>query len=757
MIRTVTRWPGLALPFVLVGAPALGQDARSSDDQADSASVLQEVIVTAERTESNLQKTPVAVSVVGGETMERLQISNVESLVSQVPGLKLDGNDKTQLRLALRGAFASADAPGTDQSVGYFVDGVYFGRTTDLANDFFDIERVEVLRGPQGTLWGRNVVGGAINVVTKNPKDYPEAEVKVTAGNYGRIETGGRLAGPIAGERLGGQIAFNSKNSDGYVRNLTTGRLLEADEMYSGRGKLRFVPNDSSEYILTADYFRDTSYGAARQLVYGGETVLFDKPEDWLQSVQRTDGEFDRTSWGLSLHADWEVASSLTLSSITAYHESDSTVDDYAVNPDPVSIFSPQLRVGTDELFSQELRLAGSTSRLTWQTGVYYYKNDNGRREHWLTQYGAGTNGLDRYNQNPNGAGRGMGPNTVYEQVETESYAAFAQGTYHVLDWLDATVGLRYTRDTKEGLMAVDGTSATFFLDPFTDPFAITLRKSWSDVTPKFTLSADFDDVGAFDSLLVYGTAANGYKSGGFQAGTNPTDSGATFLPESAWSYELGAKTRLLDNRAEINLALFTVEYENLQQLVAADGRTETESASANVDGLETELALLPLEGMRLTLAYAYMDGTYADDAVINGEAVGGNHLIQTPKHSATLAASYTLGLGNWGELDLNGSYGYKDGVYFQPANNISSIDNGAVFDLTKQSIVNLDVSLRWNRWTLSLWGKNLTNDEVIMRATNAYRRAALTTSEINAGQTSLAGKWGYPRTYGVSVKWSWD
>src|SRR5690606_35883566 len=241
---------------------------------------------------------------------------------------------------------------------------VYFGRTTDLSNDFLDIERIEVLRGPQGTLWGRNVVGGAVNIVTKNPGDTPEAQVKLTAGNYGRWEVGGRIAGPISQDRVFGQVSFQTRHTGGWVRNLTTGRMLEQEETYTGRAKLRFVPNESSEYVLSADFFKDNSHGAARQIVYAGETVLFDKPQDWKQSVQRTDGAFDRESWGLSLQATWNLGGSATLSSITAYHEADSVVSDFAVNPDPVSIFTPTSRVGTDELFSQELRLAGSTERL---------------------------------------------------------------------------------------------------------------------------------------------------------------------------------------------------------------------------------------------------------------------------------------------------------------------------------------------------------------------------------------------------------
>src|SRR5690606_7511450 len=136
-------------------------------------------------------------------------------------------------------------------------------------------------------------------------------------------------------------------------------------------------------------------------------------------------------------------------------------------------------------------------------------------------------------------------------------------------------------------------------------------------------------------------------------------------LPEEAWSYEIGTKTRFWDRRAELSLAAFTVQYENLQQLVAADGRVETETASATVDGLETEIVLLPVRDLRLSLAYAYMDGTYDDGAVISGENVGGNRLIQTPEHSVTVAAMYTVPLGAWGKLTFNGSYGYKDGVFF--------------------------------------------------------------------------------------------
>lgn len=732
---------------------------------------LEEITVTAQRHETKLETTPQSIIAIGSKSMETLGINKVEDMVAFVPGLKLDGNDPAEMRIALRGALTSADTPSTEQSVGYFIDGVYLGSTSDLTSDFFGIERIEVLRGPQGTLWGRNVVGGAINVVTKNPTEDFEADASATFGNYDTINIGGRISGQIA-ENLSGSLSFQTRNADGHTKIvdvLNEGYADAGDDLggintKSLRMKLRYLPNDDSEIIFAADYFNDDTEGPApRNIVAGGITPLFTLPDDRFDSMQKYAGNLDRDIWGMSLHTNWDLGFA-TLSTVTAYRELDAFFEEFSFDAAPISEINLERDFHTS-MFSQELRLAGETARTNWQAGLFYYNNDAERTEFYQERVHPASfaGAILHLPHNPDEQA------WRYDNGETESWAVFGQLTYKLTDWLNLTMGLRHTRDKKES--DPEAFSPVNFLNPVmivaSPPgpdgkyhWQTHASKSWSKTTPKFTLDALWEDTGLFDSILLFATYAEGFKSGGFETKTNPTDSEVPFDPEKATSTEAGIKTRFWDSRAQFNVTLYNAQYEGIQGLFQPPGTIGFSifTSDAEVDGIEIDMSLVALEGLQFNLGYAYTDGTYDKGAKAGGLDISGNRLPQAPTNSLTLGIHYERELGDLGTLSLNANYGRKSGVYFNPENNLNGykdpVSGDSVFDMTKQEILDVSLALERGNWEIALWSKNMLDDDYLMRAQDPFTIFGLDPGSVFGGMELVTGTWGAPKTYGVTVKW---
>ena len=743
---------------VAFGAPADG-----------AAPVLEEIVVTSERVETKLSATPVSTLVVSGAMMEDLGVKNVESLIAFVPGLKIDGNDPTEMRLSLRGALTTADTPSTEQSVALFIDGVYLGHTGDLTSDFFDIERVEVLRGPQGTLWGRNVVGGAVSVVTKNPTDHFESELGITAGNYDRFEVGGRVAGPIS-DALRGQLAFKTRKADGHTKIVDilnqglpdAGKYVGAEDSKSVRGKLQLLTSDSSDVTLAAEYTKDDVEGpAARNIVAGGVTTMYPLPRDRFTTWQKIAGGLDRDIYGASLSTNWETSIG-TLSTITAYRNLEAFFAEFSYDAAPVGGINLE-RDYSDEMFSQEVRLAGKTSALDWQAGVYYYYDYAKRTEFYRERVDPrSVAALFRINPTP-----GDSQSWRKDTGKTNSWAVFGQATWHATDWLNLTLGARYTEDDKAAnpetfslVNPLEPVLADRSLPPGSTGFKTHVEDSWSAFTPKATVDVMFNDVGPFDSLMSYVTYAEGFKSGGFETRTTLAGSQIPFELEESKSYEIGVKARFWDSRAQLHVAAYTAEYTNMQGLEQPAGSPTfvVFTSDADVDGVETELVLAPLSGLQLSAAYAWTDGRYQDGSVTGSGDISGNRLPQTPRDSVTLGASYTVDIGSASSLNFSANYGKKGGVHFNPDNRLESyVDpktGDSIYEMTKQEILDARIAYTIGAWEVAVWGKNLLQDNYLLRAQDPFRLWGLRPAEFFSGMNLVTGTWGAPRTYGISFTW---
>ncbi|MEK9584908.1 MAG: TonB-dependent receptor plug domain-containing protein, partial [Halieaceae bacterium] len=357
--------------------------------------VLEEVVVTAERRETSLQSTPAAIVALTGESIESAGINNLNELTLTTPGISISGINRNQQYVSMRGNVTEGGDAGLAQSIGFFIDGLYFGRSSLFNQNLSDIERVEILRGPQGTLWGHNIVGGSINVITKDPTEELKANLKVSTGKYSRREVSGGISGGLA-ENMAGSLSFTSEKADGYVTNLDSGQDLNSEDVYLVRGKLVWDVAENFTAKLTGTYQKDTSGMNARVFVPGPDAVMklapppvpvppeallvFEIPENYEEETYQRSaiGTNDFETKVLSLSLDYALDNGITLSSLTGRIESNGFVDNFGFFPFPESYGKIERDHGyEDEAFSQEFRIAGESESVFWQAGVYYYNASN--------------------------------------------------------------------------------------------------------------------------------------------------------------------------------------------------------------------------------------------------------------------------------------------------------------------------------------------------------------------------------------------
>lgn len=724
----------MVLPSLAVAQSSPPSTVRSSENSPGLA----DIVVTAQRREERLQDVPIAVTAFSSDFV-RKNIADVQDVAIRTPAFTAFGI-KSQTSLAMRGAASLIDGPGSDQGVALFVDDVYIGENSGLIFDFFDVERIEVLRGPQGTLFGRNVVGGAINVVTRAPTEAFNLMADITIGNYGRLDSRGMIGGGLT-DGVSGLFSYSVKSSNGWARNLTTGHRLEQDDIRSFRGKLKFDLADNFTMLVQGEYSRDKSYGSAAKLLDENLEPIngFGIPPGTTDFAQTEDSRYDRESYGGQVRFDLAGLPFGTITSISAYrHANNGHFDaDSDGVPFPVYLFS--VRNTRFRQFTQELRVAGDTDSFNWVAGLYYLRSKNFRREEIeitglpgspVFQGDPNTDPSDPNYNDPNN------PPAVdqYEQtIRTRSYAAFGQVTYTVSDKLHLTAGARYTKETKKGL----DSCLTLVLSCSEIYVDAPLSASFSAFTPKGTIAYNFAP-----DIMVYATVSRGFKSGGF---ISPLGSLAAtrepFRPETAWNYELGFKSMLFDRRLQFNATAYQVDYDDLQvqtfnaQSIQVGGNAGT----AKVRGIELDIQARPVKGLDLFATFAYTDSKYRD-LILDGQDFSGNQLVLTPKYAVSVGGAYTIDMGS-GSLELRGDYTHKSVAYLEPTNapyEAQYLDGLANARLTYRSA--------GGNYEISGWVRNLTNNRALSRAVD------LPILYFSDDRHAVTAQYTPPRTYGVTL-----
>jgi len=747
------------------------------------APVLEEVIVTAQKRTESLQDVPVSVSAISGDQIREGMITNINDIALQTPNFTMTEFNIGQPRYAIRGVSSALDSAASDSAISTFIDEVYIGRPAGGSADLYDLERVEILRGPQGTLFGKNVVGGAISLYTKRPSEKFEANVSVTAGDYDLVVVQGLVTGPLT-DTISAKLVAQKKDRDGYVKNALTNDDYQNLDNESVRGQMEFNPTDDLSILLGADYSKDDTNGNCRSVNNLDSVDEAGTADLYKQVIAATTGgdirkcatSYDhfakRDVYGGLLRADWDMGE-IVFTSISAYRDLDyHHQEDYAALPldtTPINLLASVKE--TSDQFSQELRLSSdSPEKLNWQAGVFYVDENVDRNERLTGTFGPPLV--------PGPAVLLDGDFAYTQKVDTTSYAVFGQIDYAFNEQWSASVGSRYTYDKKkvaQGLVnyenaafdtvvlseefgvpvsvveeffapqeavivgfpanGPDGLEAladTLDLSVLAFPYSVEADDDWNKVTSSASVKWNYQENG-----LLYLKFSQGYKSGAFVSSINfPEEATIALEPEDVDSWELGLKSEFFGNRLRLNASLFTMDYKDLQVLRLVDTLLVGSNAKATSEGAELDITGLLTENWILQVNYAYLDATY--DSYIDGELdFSGNTLPQAPENTFFARSSYRTPLPGGSEIDWVLSYSFSDSYYFEPSNESGSKEGSyGVFD----------ASATWlspgEKWEITAWGKNLNDED--------YR-----VDTIISAVSGTLDIWGSPRTYGVTVKYS--
>jgi len=674
-------------------------DATGSEDAYDGR--IEEVVVTAQKRAESLQVVPIAVTAFSGESLEQMQAYDVTDLATRAPSLVFQQSTTVNQELSIRGIGTIGEFGGSvDPSVATFQDEIYIGRMGVANTDYFDIARIEVLRGPQGTLFGKNVVGGAISVHTARPEHDPSAKIRVGYGNYQSALLSGHVTGGLT-DGVAGRFSFHYRDrGEGYGYNAYRNEEIETLTGYAIRGQLLFDGRDDLSVILRVDASHDEGDGKGRRafdnpFLPGQGPVSAWYPDDDVRKIYNVNVQgHDRDVLGLSATADWDIGPG-TLTSITAYHAAEAlNILDQFSAPQPPALAASYLVFDEEyESFSQEVRLASnSDGNLEWIGGLYFLS------EHTTND-----------DENFSGPFWRGGPAVNYHYINnnhTINYGAFGQVKWSFTDTLALTVGGRYTVDDKDYNTTADaisiggGIPRGTILVPYPTQY---MSEEWSEFTPKFSLEWQ-----ASDDVFLYASANNGFKGGGWQG--KPASAAAanvSFNPEYAWSYEIGAKTEWFENRMRANVAAFAVDYEDLQvRSVNADCvcLVVSNAGDAKIKGVELELQALLTENLNVWFNGSWLDTEYVDYVDSLGIVFSGNTMQRVPEFSYSVGAEWTIPqLGPW-DLSIRGDYRWQDELFWSVENTNFEEDFGLIGGRISYSSPD-------GRYTVSLWGKNLADE----------------------------------------------
>lgn len=756
---------------------AVAQDGAQTAASQEPTAALEDIVVTARRTSESLQRTPLSISAFSEETLDRIGATDITGLQGAVPNLNLvqgrGSSDATNIYI--RGV-GQPDALQTfDPAVGVYVDDVYFSRIRGTQLDLLDLQRVEVLRGPQGTLYGKNTIGGALKLVTRLPDSGPYGVISAAFGDYGQQEFKASGATPLSDDfAIGGAFLYSAR--DGYVTDPVTGAEYNDKDTLAGRISAAWTPRDNFRLDLAADYTRERAgmtVGRAESALFTTDLVLGTIAVR--QPAPAAGSEFDyrtRTTpglpnetpldhWGLSATATWDISDSLTLKSITAYR--DLSYDDY-IDIDATELEMGDVFVGVDQnQFSQELQLSfDNGGAFSAVGGLYYLKED-------ITSYQEAY-GDDLFTT----AGMPTGfLRTIADDLGTTSWAAYANGTWQATDALRLSAGIRYTREEKDywRTTTTDWTIPSLLGGPFAaldplfdafraDPsFAFDVSESWSDVSPM--VSADYQ---LTPDAMLYGRIAKGFKSGGFNGRANNPGEQQPYDPETVTSYEIGAKTSWADGRIRANASVFYNDYQDFQARVSdcvADAAvpggnctialTVLNAGQLDIKGAELEVYANVTPALQLDAQIGYLDAEYGEFnevRVIGGAETAIDRSWQTPAFSprwtVRAGAAYEFDLGANGGLTIGAQARYRSSMAL-------SVDNADILtgveypSMFQDSYWLYDARAEWRtadgRYALGLYGKNL-GDEV-------YKTDAQEFSAVGGIRTAY---YGAPRTWMVKL-----
>jgi len=770
---------GTAIAFVAFGTPAFAQGVEA---QGEEGAGLEDIVVTARKVEENLQQTPIAITVLSAETMKAQGITNVREVVFSAPNVVIGGDlsGRSNSNFAIRGQTQFEANSAVDQSVAVYRDGVYVARSRGVLSNMFDMERVEILKGPQGTLFGRNTTGGAIMLYSKLPKDYVEAGLTVRKGNYDLTEVEGYLNLPLSGDNVAIRLSGGLSDNSGFGRNTIANTELGSDNLKSLRGILRLEPDAGPKILVVGDWSRGRFRPKPAKLLYynyAGPTSVGARPasqvavelglpltppltavgslqtaanvfasqinalgdpysiDSFAVSPLGVNHAFDNfDQWGAALTVSHDIGS-VTLKSVSAYRKL-SALNFQDLDGTRFNILSSSAGTKQDQ-FTQELQLSGKAlnDSLQYVAGLYYF-TESAEDASFSSQFpGVNPVRLTR----------------AAASIDNRSVAAFAQLSYEIVPSLSLTAGGRYTHEKKSVLVKnrlttasgadVCGVPTSLLPDPGVCKAPLSRKfDGWT-----YTFSLDYQPA---EDMLLYARTSRGFRSGGFNSRGSAAvaDAFAYFAPETVTDYELGAKLDLFDRRVRVNAALFRSKYNDIQKSVVLFSGTQynkvVNAAKATIDGLEVEIMARPVPSITLGASGSWLDARY-NSYTVQSLDISGQAFYLSPKYKASVFGQFEHDIGNWGKISARVDYSWVDKVNFGTAQ-VVKFDKAIAYE-PGYGLVNgrIGVSLDNPSLEIAAFVKNLTDKR--------YNSSRLVQDNTLGYVIGTAGD---PRTFGVEISY---
>jgi iron complex outermembrane receptor protein len=757
---------GIALALACA-APAVGWAA-----EADDSVEVETLIVTANKRAENIQDVPMSVTAVSGDQLEKVGINNATELARFIPSVAItQSNNNRNTTLFVRGIGTSGTNPGIEQSVGIFIDGVYILAAGPLQANLQDVQTIEVLRGPQGTLYGRNTPVGAMNITSREPQAKPEVSLTARAGNYADHALSGYVGG--GSDTVAGRVSFWISDRDGYETNLFDGKNVNGVEQYGVRGRLKWQPTDSIKGNFIAYYAHlDANCCTPETLAASSPTGIatpgfltaaaatgnpFRNFDDRDHKVDDNfEGDNETKVYGTSMSFDIDLPMNHTLTSITAFNGYKDNIKQLAADglPQATATGSQTLRA---EGYSQEFRIASpADQKFTYLGGVYLFSES-------LTYTSRTT--LDK------NANRVLPPNRTfvpgdtgifYYAQDTESWALFGQATFHVTDAFRLTGGARYSYDRKDAFLDGDVTPTTSAAARTVFPVNHLgkLKRNEDKITWSATVQYDLTD-----DIMAYALAATGYKTGGYNARSAAVGVPVEFDAENSETIEVGVKSVLLDRKLVLNVDAYSMKLKSFQDSIlnplTGSGFIVDNAGDRRVRGVEADAQLRPIQYLSIQGTLSYMDAEFTDypdgqcyaGKTANGTKPGtcnynGLTPSQSPKWAWSLAAQYQAPIPGMDGLEafFGADISYTGKKFLEPTLDPRGLQESVTVYGLRAGVTGDD-----GRWRVSAYGKNLGDKSYFAQKTlqplNAF---------ISAGGTAQAqgfvGWYAPPRTYGVEA-----
>ncbi len=730
----------------LAVSTALASPSVYAAEQDDLA--IERIVVTAQKRQQNLQEVPISVSALNSEDLKQANAVSLSNVASIVPGLNISNPQAEETSITMRGIGSNDFGFSSDQSIPIYLDGVYLGSGIGAISDLTDIAQIEVLKGPQGTLFGRNAVGGAVNITTAKPTSDFETSASVGRGNYNLNTLQGMINAPLIDDELSLRMTAGIRKRDGWQYN----EALDKDDGYeqdrwNTRGKLRWTPSEQLDVEFTFDANEENDHVGYSNIVGGfvadtldayqllspsakdisGTTSNnnnaylgfdFSDPENPFPLFDgpmgnAVDFRLNRKSQGSALKVNWDISDSLRFSSISSYRTFESNISE---DSDGSEFLVLNVRSFLDSKeFNQEFRISGKSETLDWFVGVNAFKSDVEGKV--VDSFGAIVTG-EAFDE------------TAIVDADTTSYALFGDAIWSITDKTNVTFGVRASYDEKSQQIKNPQEFGLLFASPYQflgqdgqpDPSLANNDKSWNDISPRVVI-----DHKVSSDVLLFAGISQGYKSGGFNSfptvdinpesatfGFVPYGSTAPFDEEKITNYEAGVKSISLDSRLKLNASVFYYDFTDLQFLVNQGAAVMAVNAgSADGKGLDLEVQYLLTENLTLNLNSTWLDASYGEDvndsygtAIVNE----GQKLAYSPNLSANFSIDHYLELGELGELRTHLNYAYTGEQYH------SGSSNDAIYQEQSKELLNARLSFisAEQTWQVSAWASNLTNEETL-------------------------------------------